>query len=99
MVSGLFSIAAAIWFYVTAREIGKNAWVWAALGFICFQGSFTIFTKFLVLPISLFVHTVHGNTFLNSLIWVMVTALSVVFVIFIRANYLKGKTIAKDSTH
>ncbi len=98
MVSSLFAIATAVWFYITAREIRKNAWIWAAFGFVCFQGSFTIFTKFIILPVSLFTPSIHGDSLLNSFIWILVTALSCVFVMFIRTNVLKGNIVAKDST-
>ncbi len=97
MISGLFSIVTAVWFFITAREIGKNAWVWAALGFICFQGSFTILTKLIVLPLSIFSQTMHDSTFVNSFIWVVVTAMSTFIVMFVRNNHLKGQTVAKDS--
>lgn len=98
MVSGLFAVATAIWYFITANKIGKNAWIWAAIGFISFQGIFTIFTKFIVLPVSLFTSSVHGNTLFNSLIWVIVTALTAVAVTYIRTNYLKGKVVARSSS-
>lgn len=98
MISGVFAVATAIWYFNTAKKIGKNAWVWAALGFISFQGIFTIFTKFIVLPVSLLTSSVHDNTSFNSMIWVIVTAFTVVAVMFIRTNYLKGKIVARDSS-
>lgn len=97
MVSGIFAIITAIWYFKTARQCGKRPWVWAALGFIAFQGAFTIFTKFIVLPVSLFTPTVHNNNLFNSTIWLIVTALTVVFVMYIRTNFLKGTLVARDS--
>jgi hypothetical protein len=97
MVSGLFAIATAIWYFDTARKIGKNSWVWAAIGFIAFQGAFTIFTKFIVLPVSLFTPSVHNDSVFNATIWLIVTALTVVVVMYVRTNFLKGGLVFRDS--
>ncbi len=97
MFSALFAIATAIWYFDTARKIGKNSWLWAALGFIAFQGAFTIFTKIIVFPVSLFTPSMHNNSLFNSTIWLVVTALTVVFVMFIRTNYLKGGLVSRYS--
>ncbi|MGH8552946.1 MAG: hypothetical protein ACRESZ_15970 [Methylococcales bacterium] len=97
MFSGLFAIATAIWYFDTARKIGKNSWLWAALGFIAFQGTFTIFTKIIVFPVSLFTPSIHNNSLFNSTIWLLVMALTVVFAMFVRTNYLKGGLVARDS--
>lgn len=98
MFSGLLSVAVAIWYFLTARELGKNVWVWGAIGFICFKGAFTVFTKFIYLPVSMFTPNIHTDTLFNSTIWVLVTALSTVFVLYVRTNYLKGSAVAKEST-
>ena len=97
MVSGIFAIFTAIWYFNTARQVGKSPWVWAALGFICFQGAFTIFTKFIVLPVSLFTPSVHNDSSFNTLIWLFVTAFTVVFVMYVRTNFLKGNLVVQDS--
>ncbi len=97
MVSGLLAIATAIWYFDTARKIGKNSWLWAALGFISFQGAFTMLTKFIVLPVSLFTPSVHNNSLFNLTLWLIVTALTAVIVMYIRTNFLKGGLVARDS--
>lgn len=96
MISGLFAVATAIWYFHTARQIGKNSWLWAALGFICFQGAYTMLSKFIVLPVSLLTPSVHNNTLFNSTLWLIVTGLTVVFVMFVRTNFLKGGLVARD---
>lgn len=96
MISGLFAIATAVWYFLTAREVGKNVWVWAALGLISFQGSFTILTKFIILPLSMFARSMHDSTFMNSIVWIVVTAMSVLIVMYIRNHYLKGGVVTKD---
>ncbi|MCI0667543.1 MAG: hypothetical protein L0Y38_02980 [Methylococcaceae bacterium] len=99
MISGLFAVLTAIWYFNTARQIGKNSWLWAALGFICFQGAFTILTKVIVFPVSLMTPSIHNDNVFNSTLWLIVTALTVAIVMFVRTNYLKGGLVARDSVN
>jgi hypothetical protein len=99
MLSGLLAVVTAIWYFDTARKIGKNSWLWAVLGFIGFLGAFTIFTKVIVFPVSLLTPSIHNNSLFNSTLWLVVTLLTVGFVMFVRSNYLKGNLVARDSVN
>ncbi|MGR9107752.1 MAG: hypothetical protein ACU843_12545 [Gammaproteobacteria bacterium] len=100
MVNGpfIFAIATAIWYFYTARQIGKNAWLWAALGFICFQGVLTIFTKVIVLPVTLFTPSLHDDSVFHTLLRLIVIAFTVVIVMYVRTNFLKGNLVAQNQT-
>ena len=38
MIGAIFALATAVWFFKTAKKVGRDAWVWALIGFVCFQG-------------------------------------------------------------
>lgn len=97
MFSALLAIATAIWYFKTAHNVGKNAWLWAALGFIACQGAFTALTKLIIFPVSLFTPSIHNNSLFNSVLWAIVLALTAVVVMYVRRNYLlKGQLVVRD---
>ena len=100
MISSLLSIAlpigTAVWFFFTARKTDKNPWLWALLGFICFQASYSILVQIIILPMSLFVPSTHGNQGLNTLSWVLVVGLALASAAFVRAKYLKPGSKDQD---
>lgn len=96
MIATALALVTAVWYFTTAREIGKNKWLWAVLGFISFQGISTIMAKIIVLPISLFAPATHDNSLLNTLVWIIVLVSAGVCAVFIREKYLKGKTVSRD---
>ncbi len=91
--AAVFALATAIWFFRTARKVGRDAWVWAFIGFACFQGFFALSAKIFVIPMSLLMPTTHDNdATLTALVWIVALAMSWFASVVVRAKYLTKKT-------
>ncbi|GEM_PF-1222116 len=89
MIGAVFALATAIWFFKTARKVGRDAWVWALIGFACFQGFFSLSASIFVLPMSMLMPTTHDNsTALSTLVWILALAMSWFGSVFVRAKFL-----------
>ena len=100
MIGAVFALATAIWFFKTARKVGRDAWVWAGIGFACFQGFFALSAKIFVIPMALLMPTTHDNdTMLTTMVWILALAMSWFASVFVRTKYLikKNTTLAEQN--